>query len=85
MRLQTDERDPLPPLSSGKKDANRNNLGLDIGVALAGRPWLVDPDIDREDWKFGLIRGEKYLLRSYALDIGLAQDDPRPFLRAIFG
>jgi hypothetical protein len=76
-RLKTDDRPP------SKNDAtNFGNLGLKIENVLDGKMWSEDAPA-KGQWTYGLLPGEKFVLRAYALDIGLTKSDQSPFLNAI--
>lgn len=72
----------LPPLPSSKND--HGNLAIVIADLLAGKPWQANAEHPRSEWSYGLKPGERYILRSYALQFGLLRSDGKPFLEAIF-
>lgn len=84
-RLNSTDRAPLPSKPNRRKDGNTGNLALRIEHILHGMSWLADGSTPRTEWQFGLIPGETHLFRSFALRIGLAREDVRPFVRTILG
>jgi hypothetical protein len=76
IRLKTNDRP-----ASRNDPTNYGNLGLRIGDVLEGRCWSEDAPA-KGQWTYGLLPGEKFVLRAYALDIGLTKSDQTPFLEA---
>jgi hypothetical protein len=74
------------PASIHSEPDNYGNLCVKMSHLLAGKKWEQNRATAQDQWTYGLLPGEKCVLRRYALDhqYNLTASDDSPFLKAIF-
>jgi hypothetical protein len=64
---------------------NVQNLCVVVGDILDGKVWKQQAGRPENEWTYGLLPGEKYILRRYALENELKGSDGSDFLNVVFG